>query len=77
MDKVTLDFENNIIIWETDTQQGTEYCPELSAKKAAIMAAMGYTAIDLSKMVKAFTDYMNGQISAEELEHLLDQEARG
>ena len=77
MDKVTLDFENNIITWETDAQQGTEYCPDLSAKKAAILAAMGYAAVDLTKMVNAFQSYVNGQISAEELEQVLDQEGRG
>ena len=63
-----------MIHWETDTQQGTEHCPDLASKKSAILAAMGYTSIDISGMVNAFTAYVNGQIGPEELERLLEKE---
>jgi len=59
MDKVTLDFENNIVEWDTDAQKGTEYCPDLSERKAAILAAMGYETWDISEVVSAVNDFIN------------------
>ena len=47
MDKVTFDFENGKIIFDTDTQKGTEIDPDLKNKKAAIMAAAGYEIVDV------------------------------
>ena len=47
MDKVTFDFENGKIIFDTDGQQGIESDSELKSKKAAIMAAAGYEIIDM------------------------------
>ena len=32
-DKVTLDFETGMITWDTDSQKGTEYCPDLKERK--------------------------------------------
>ena len=46
-DKVTFDFENNKIIFDTDAQQGVETDMNLKSKKAAIMAAAGYEVIDM------------------------------
>lgn len=46
-DKVTFDFENGKIIFETDAQQGVETDSDLKSKKAAIMAAAGYETVDM------------------------------
>ena len=46
-DRVTFDFENGKIIFETDAQQGVEIDAELKNKKAAIMAAAGYEMVDM------------------------------
>jgi hypothetical protein len=46
-DKVTFDFENGKIIFETDNQQGIETDLDLKNKKAAIMAAAGYETVDM------------------------------
>ena len=71
-DKVTLDFENNQIIWDTDTQKGTESCPELAERKAAIFAAMGYETVDFSPAVDAMEALLNGQIGKEEFRKRLE-----
>ena len=65
-DKVTLDFENNTITWDTDAQKGVEYCPELSERKVEILAAMSYKPIDLAPAIKTFEALVNGKISEEE-----------
>lgn len=70
-DKITLDFENNTIIWDTDAQKGIEYCPELASKKAAILAAMGYEVFNLGPAIKIFEALANGQISIEEADRRL------
>ncbi len=41
-DKITFDFENNEVIFDTDLQQGVFYDSELKVKKYSIMAAAGY-----------------------------------
>lgn len=46
-DKVTFDFENGKIIFDTDAQKGVETDLELKDKKAAIMAAAGYELVDM------------------------------
>ena len=70
-DKVTLDFENNIITWDTDTQQGTEFCPDLSKRKPEIIKAMGYKVEDIMPVVKIFEAMVNGQISNAEADRQL------
>lgn len=70
-DKITLDFENNTITWETDAQNGIEYCPDLAEKKPKILAAMGYGPVDLTPAIKIFEALANGQISEEEADQLL------
>ena len=73
--KVTLDFETGMITWDTKYQQGTEFCPDLAAREDAILAAMGYSQIDLPPTVSAVNDYANGLITEEEfLKRLADQQ---
>ena len=42
MDRITFDFENGTITFDTDGQKGVEIDPKLKEKRAAIMAAAGY-----------------------------------
>lgn len=72
-DKITLDFENNMIIWDNDAQKGSEYCPELAERKAGILAAMGYKPISFAPVIKAYEALINGQISREEAERLINE----
>jgi hypothetical protein len=74
MDKVTLDFENNIVEWNTDSQKGTEHCPDLHERRAAILAAMGYEQYDLSGVVNIVNAFANGEMSIDELQRQLDAE---
>ena len=65
-DKVTLDFENGKIIWDTDAQTGVESCPDLAERKPQILAAMGYETVDFSSAVDAINAFVNGKIEPEE-----------
>lgn len=67
MDKVTLDFENGLIEWNSDTQKGTEHCPDLKDRKAAILAAMGYEQFDFSDVIGAVNAFITGEISEDEM----------
>lgn len=66
-DKVTIDFENEIITWDTDNQKGTESCPGISKRKNDILTAMGYESVDFSPVVNSFNAFINGQITKDEL----------
>lgn len=66
-DKITLDFENNTIIWDTDNQQGTETYIGLQEKKEAVLAAIGYEEIDFTPAIDDVNEFINGGISQEEL----------
>lgn len=72
-DKVTLDFETGMITWDTDAQKGTEFCPDLAERKAAILAAMGYETVDMSPAIGIFNDFANGKITEEELHKRLTE----
>jgi hypothetical protein len=74
MDKVTLDFENNTVEWDNDTQKGTEHCPDLHDRKAAILAAMGYELYDLSDVVNTVNAFANGEMTIDELQKRLQEE---
>ena len=65
-DKVTLDFETGMITWDTDSQKGTEFCPDLKGRKAAILAAMGYETVDFTPTVAAINAYANGEMTEAE-----------
>jgi len=65
--KVTLDFENNTVIWDTNSQRGTEFCPDLSERRPQILAAMGYETVSFSPVVDAINAFINGEIDGEEL----------
>lgn len=60
MYKVTLDFEKNMITWDTDNMKGTEYCPELAERKQDILDAMGYSETDISEEIDAINGFLNG-----------------
>ena len=66
MDRVTLDFETGKITWETDSQKGTEFDPDLQQKKAAILAAMGYETVDLAPFADAVNAFVNGRIGEDD-----------
>lgn len=61
--RVTLDFETGEITWDTPSQKGTEFCPDLKERKAAILAAMGYEVVDFTPTVELVNAYANGEIS--------------
>lgn len=65
--KLTLDFETNMITWDTDSQKGTEYCHDLAERRADILKAMGYETVDFSPAVKIINDFANGKMSEDEL----------
>lgn len=65
-DKVTIDFERELVTWETDAQNGTETCPGIAARKSQILAAMGYKSVNITPAVNAFNDLVNGEIDKEE-----------
>ena len=52
-DKVTFDFETGEIIWDTDSQKGSEFDPDLKKKKNAILAAAGFEQIDLKQEINS------------------------
>lgn len=70
--KVTLDFENGMITWDTDTQQGTEHCPDLAEREQAILEAMGYAIWDMTPMVDAVNAFLNGQATEKGLSEQLE-----
>lgn len=72
-DKVTLDFENNTITWDTDSQKGTEFCPDLADRKKAIMDVLGYEPVDFSPAVEAVNDFISGNLSEDEFRKKMDE----
>jgi len=74
MDKVTLDFENDIVEWDADNYKGTESCPGLRDRKDDILAAMGYKTWDMSNVVNAANSFINGEISADKMNDIFDTE---
>jgi len=72
MDRVTLDFENNTVEWNTDHQKGTEMCPDLHERKKQIFAAMGYSEFDISAEINAMNALINGKITPEEYKKIMD-----
>lgn len=77
MDKITFDFENGIIEINTKHQQGTLEDPELKTKKAAILKASGLVEEDVTNVVEIFTNYVNGFLTKEDMETLLDKDITG
>ena len=71
--KVTLDFENNIITWDTDTQKGTEHCPDLDKRKDLILKAMGYESVNISPVIHSINDFLNGKITKKDLLDKFDE----
>lgn len=73
--KITLDFENEMIIWDMDSQYGSELCPGLAEKESAILALLGYEMIDFSSEVNLLNALFNGNINeAEFLEKMKELE---
>lgn len=75
--KVTLDFEKNEVIWDTDSQKGIEFCPDLAARKPQILAAMGYETVDMSSAVNAVNAFINGDIDTIEFLRQCDAFVKG
>jgi len=74
VDKVTLDFENNIVEWDTDSQKGTEYCPDLKERRTLILAAMGYSEYDMSNVINVINAFANGEATEAGLLEALKKE---
>lgn len=72
-DKMTLDFENNIITFDTDNQKGTEYYEDLKDMKAAVLELLGFETIDMTPTINAINQFLNGEISEEELRKEIDE----
>ena len=72
-DRVTLDFETGEITWDTSSQKGTHICPDLKERKPAILAAMGYEAVDFTPTVDAINAYANGQMTEAEFLKRLEE----
>jgi len=77
VDKVTLDFENELVEWNTDSQKGLESCPGLAERKDNILAAMGYSMWDMSSVIGAVNSYISSEISAGEMNDIFDAELEG
>ena len=60
VDKINLDFEACTVEIINDNQQGVETCAELSARKNAILKAMGYTVFDLTHEMNQINNWING-----------------
>lgn len=71
--KVTLDFENEMITWDKDGQKGSESCPGLAEKEAAILELLGCERVDFSAAIDAFNQFMNGEIGEDELARKLKE----
>lgn len=54
VDKMTLDFKENTIIWDAIQQQGTEICPDLNIRKDQILEAAGCKQVGIDKIVLDF-----------------------
>jgi hypothetical protein len=74
MDKVTLDFENEMVEWDTDHQKGTEHFHGLRKRKPLILAAMGYEEYNISGVVNIINAFANGEMTEDELKKGLDAE---
>lgn len=72
-DKVTLDFENGIITWDTDSQKGTEYYADLAKHKEAILAELGYETVDLRPVADIINAFANGQVNEAEFMKRLEE----
>jgi len=77
MDKVTLDFENETVEWDTDTSRGTESCPWLSGRKGDVLAAMGYGTWDASGALGAVNALISGETAGSRLSDIFEPESRG
>lgn len=72
-DKMTLDFENNIITFDTDNQKGTEYCEGLGEMKAAVLELLGFETYDMTPAISAINQFLNGEMTEEELRKTMDE----
>lgn len=72
-DKITLDFENNIIEFDTENQKGTEYCEDLKEMKEEVLKLLGYETVDVTPAINAINQYLNGEIEEEELRKKMDE----
>ena len=77
MDRITLDFEKEIIIFDMDNQKGEEHCPGLSDKKGEVLAAIGYGPVDFTPAISAIEAFYNGEITVEELHDKLVEFEKG
>lgn len=72
--RIILDFENDMIEFDTPAQQGTEYHKGLSEKKDEILKVLGYEQVDMRNAVQIVNDYVNGEITEEEFLKKMEKE---
>lgn len=77
MDKITFDFENNTIEIHTENQDGVLVAPDLKDRKPAILKAGGLVTADLSNIQEILTNYINGYLSAEDFNTLVEKDIEG
>jgi len=57
-------------------QKGVEFCPDLSARKQQILAAMGYAPMNITPVVTAVEAYINGESDEAALHDALNKFAQ-
>lgn len=74
MDKIIFDFENGVIEINNQAQQAVYNDPELKDRKHAILEAGGLHMEDFTNIKEMFENYMNGLLSKEDLNTLIENE---
>lgn len=64
--RITLDFENEMITWDKNSQKGSESCPGLAEKESVILELLGYDVVDFSPAVDAFNAFFSGKMTEAE-----------
>jgi hypothetical protein len=75
MDRLILDFGNDSLTIETNSQKGTEYYPNLGKHRKSIYDILGYGDIDISKKMNAIIDFLNRKMTLDDLNSILEEEA--
>lgn len=71
MNKITLDFENEVVTIQTISQNGTHHHPGLAKLEPKVLSLLGYQKLNLAPIVEIFEKFLDGQISKEEMDRQL------
>jgi len=72
MDKMTLDFKNEIVEFDSGIQKIKRSRPGLRERIKDIAAAIGYGVLDVSQIKPFIHSYFNNEISISELQELIE-----